>query len=271
MRVVMIAVVISLVAGRMAGAQPALLTNGEVRAETVSGTLESTVNRLIAQVADAAWIGYAVPLVPGDHFMCDWDDSNRARPVPTSVKLEPSSVFHVLYRVEARRVSRIRSFSEGCALDAGGRTVHWLTGVAPRESVALLGSFAEGSDRRLANGSMAAMGMHADPAALEALVALARSGSTTNTRGQALFWLAQRAGQRAVGAISEALDRDPDTDVKKRAVFALSQLPRDEGVPRLIEVARSHSNPAVRKQAMFWLGQSRDPRALTFFESILLP
>jgi len=25
----------------------------------------------------------------------------------------------------------------------------------------------------------------------------------------------------------------------------------------------------VRKQAMFWLGQSRDPRALTFFEQIL--
>ena len=58
--------------------------------------------------------------------------------------------------------------------------------------------------------------------------------------------------------------------MKKRAVFALSQLPPDDGVPRLIEVARSHSNPAVRKQAMFWLGQSGDPRALAFFESVLL-
>jgi hypothetical protein len=25
----------------------------------------------------------------------------------------------------------------------------------------------------------------------------------------------------------------------------------------------------VRKQAMFWLGQSRDPRALAFFEEVL--
>ena len=56
---------------------------------------------------------------------------------------------------------------------------------------------------------------------------------------------------------------------KKRAVFALSQLPANEGVPKLIEVASSHSNPAVRKQAMFWLGQSKDPRALAFFERIL--
>jgi hypothetical protein len=32
----------------------------------------------------------------------------------------------------------------------------------------------------------------------------------------------------AVGAIREAVDRDPDTDVRNRAVFALSQLPRND-------------------------------------------
>jgi hypothetical protein len=46
-------------------------------------------------------------------------------------------------------------------------------------------------------------------------------------------------------------------------------LPRSEGVPLLIQVARTNTNPAVRKQAMFWLGQSRDPRALQFFQEIL--
>jgi HEAT repeat protein len=100
-------------------------------------------------------------------------------------------------------------------------------------------------------------------------MASARTAPVSRQRGQALFWLSQRAGQKAVGAISEAIDRDPDTDVKKRAVFALSQLPDDEGVPRLIEVARSHSNKAVQKQAFFWLGQSKDPRALAFFREVL--
>ena len=52
--------------------------------------------------------------------------------------------------------------------------------------------------------------------------------------------------------------------------FALSQLPRDEGVPKLMEVARTNRNPEVRKQAMFWLGQTKDPRAVKFFEDILL-
>ena len=65
-------------------------------------------------------------------------------------------------------------------------------------------------------------------------------------------------------------ERDPETEVKRKAVFALSQLPHDEGVPKLIEIARTHRTPEVRKQAFFWLGQTKDPRAIQFFEEILL-
>ena len=89
-------------------------------------------------------------------------------------------------------------------------------------------------------------------------------------RSQALFWLAQKAGKEAIAVIAGAIDNDPDTEVKKKAVFALSQLPKDEGVPKLMDVARTNRNPEVRKQAMFWLGQSHDPRAVKFFEEILL-
>ena len=107
------------------------------------------------------------------------------------------------------------------------------------------------------------------PSALKALIDAARGDSSTRVRGQALFWLAHKAGQQAVAAISGAIDNDPETEVKKKAVFALSQLPKDEGVPMLIQVARTNRNPEVRKQAMFWLGQSKDPRAVKFFEDIL--
>jgi HEAT repeat protein len=88
-------------------------------------------------------------------------------------------------------------------------------------------------------------------------------------RGQALFWLAEKAGKKAENTITAAIQNDPDTEVKKKAVFALSQMPHDEGVPKLIEVATTNRNPEVRKQAMFWLGQSNDPRALAFFEKVL--
>jgi HEAT repeat protein len=99
-------------------------------------------------------------------------------------------------------------------------------------------------------------------------MALAKNG-TPKVRQRALFWIARRAEAQAAGIITQAIDNDPVDEVKKQAVFALSQLPRDEGIPLLIKLARSHASPIVRKQSMFWLGQSKDPRALTFFEEVL--
>ena len=98
---------------------------------------------------------------------------------------------------------------------------------------------------------------------------LARTDKNAHLRGQALFWLSQKAGQNAASAIADAIENDPETDVKKKAVFALSQLPKDQGVPKLIAVARKNRNKEARKDAMFWLGQSNDPRALAFFEEVL--
>lgn len=108
-----------------------------------------------------------------------------------------------------------------------------------------------------------------EPEVVPTLLDAARTHPTAEVRGQALFWLAQKAGKQAEAAITRAIDEDPETSVKERAVFALSQLPKDEGIPLLIQVARTNRNPAVRKKAMFWLGQSKDPRAIDFFESIL--
>jgi len=104
---------------------------------------------------------------------------------------------------------------------------------------------------------------------VDALIRVAKNGPDASTRGEAIFWLGQKAGQKASAAILERIDQDPETEVKKKAVFSLSQLPKDEGVPLLINVARTNKNPEVRKQAMFWLGQSRDPRAIEFFSEIL--
>lgn len=108
-----------------------------------------------------------------------------------------------------------------------------------------------------------------EPGAIPAIVAAAKEDKSVKVRGQALFWLAQRASSQARKAITDAIQNDPETEVKKKAVFALTQLPKDEGTPLLIQVARSNTNPAVRKQAMFWLGQSKDPLALKFFEEVL--
>jgi HEAT repeat protein len=117
---------------------------------------------------------------------------------------------------------------------------------------------------------MFAFSVSGEGEAVDELIHFARNDSSARVRKQALFWLAQKAGKKATAALTDAIEQDPDTQVKKQAVFALSQLPKDEGVPLLIGVARDNRNPAVRKQAMFWLGQSNDPRALQFFEEVLM-
>ena len=57
--------------------------------------------------------------------------------------------------------------------------------------------------------------------------------------------------------------------MKRRAVSALHALPDGEGIAPLIEVVKTTQNADVRRQAMSSLGQSRDPRALAFFEDVL--
>jgi hypothetical protein len=102
------------------------------------------------------------------------------------------------------------------------------------------------------------------------LIDMAKNDPASRVRGQALFWIAQKAQKKSdADVIRQAADNDPDADIKKKAVFALSQIPHGEGVPDLIRVAKENKSREVRKQAMFWLGQSKDPRALEFFESVL--
>jgi hypothetical protein len=335
------------------------------RSETRSAAtgLEAAI-RAIAGRGGITWVGYRAPMVAGQRQMCCYDtisDLNafgagvcrlesgggvsmntgdvRDR-AGTRIALEPATEFLVLARLENGAVTRVRTFTPDCDIDATGMALVWLTDVKPDDSVAWLASLVsaapdtgDGRDR-VAKTAMTAIALHSAPAAdrmlesfvapsrpewlradtsfwlgstrgeagarllarmiaqdpsdkvrdkvtfglsvskapvaLTTLIATARDDRSAKVRGQALFWLAQKAGREALATITGALDNDPDTEVKKKAVFALSQLPKDEGVPKLMEVARSNRNPEVRKQAMFWLGQSRDPRAVKFFEDILL-
>ncbi len=103
------------------------------------------------------------------------------------------------------------------------------------------------------------------------LIRLARDASAgRHSREQAVFWLAQAAGEAAVKDLADLAGDDTlDRGVREQAVFALSQEPKDVGVPALIRIARSNRDPEVRRKAFFWLGQSNDPRALALFEEVL--
>lgn len=108
-----------------------------------------------------------------------------------------------------------------------------------------------------------------DPAAVDDLIHMAKADQDTGVREQAIFWIGQKAGSKAVAMLKDTVENDPEVGVKKKAVFAISQLPKDEAVPELLHVAQTNPDSAVRKDAIFWLGQTHDPRALAYFEQIL--
>jgi hypothetical protein len=277
-----------ILAPSLAVGQPAQVENGPLERHAAAGGREGAFRAVLATLRGAAWLGYEVPAQAG-HSSCCYGStleigrcagcrletmrSFRPRaPEGGRVALEEPPRLVVLVRVEAGRVARVETLSPDCAIDLGGRTLHWLDGVTAAQSLALLAALASDAQHgeRVMEHAVAAIGQHAGRDADTLLVSQARGAASHDLRGQALFWLAQRAGEEAVKAIRAAVDDDPEREVKLQAVFALSELPGHEGVPLLIDVAQTHRDPEVRRQAFFWLGEAEDPRALSFFEQVLL-
>jgi len=229
-------------------------------------TLDARIHAAVAPNG-ITWVGYKMPKIAGDRTMCGSDHERTAR-----IVLEGPREIEVLARFENGTMTRLRAVTSDCEIDASGATLVWVNGVSAADSTAWLSALVTRPPgaAKVVDPALAALSMQAGDEAATALVSVAKSDSVARVRGQALFWLAQRAGAVALPTIANAVDNDPETDVKRKAVFALSQLPKDEGVPKLIELARTNKNAEVRKQAFFWLGQSKDPRAVAFFEEVLL-
>jgi hypothetical protein len=275
------------VCGAVAATAPAFAqqpntVNTRVVARAPEPDVSRAISAIVAASADTAWIGYSVPATIGDAQPRHDGWSERCRLEQQSLdpatnlglrgplKLEPTPTVFVLLRVQNREIQRIRSLSADCVIDAAGLTLYWLGDVNGAQSVNFLKALVtEANLRDRAESALSSLALHRDESATAAVIDLARNSPSSRIRERALFWVARRATSQSVGVITYAIENDPETRVKKQAVFALSQLPKDEGVPLLITLARSHTNPVVRRQAMQWLGQSRDPRALAFFEEVL--
>ena len=112
-------------------------------------------------------------------------------------------------------------------------------------------------------------------AAIDELIAVAKSDAMPKVRTQAQFWLAQVAGRKAEGdprivkTLSDAAANDPEAGIRKSAVFAISRLPAEQAVPELIQLASTNHDATTRKEAIFWLGKSNDPRALDYLVKVV--
>ena len=238
--------------------------NAAVERRTPSGDFARDVQSVASRPA-ASWIGYRVPIQRRRDVSIQSYEGCCGR-----CRLAPPTDLVVLARVQAGAIAELRPIAVDCDMDAGGMPLVWFDPVSADASVAWLTTLvtAQSDLRRLSENALSAIAQHAGSAAAKALVQFAQTG-TTQMRGRALSWLAQRAASEAIPVIDAAL-KDPELEVKKLAVNALIRFPNQEGIPKLIEVARSHPNTEVRRQAMLRLGDTKDPRAVDFFAQILL-
>src|SRR6266480_957541 len=157
-----IIIMLTMAAPGAALAQEARLVNAQTQTRAVTSGLEKEFRSLVKNQVEPAWIGYAVPVVEGNHHICCYSSEESRKPASLrrgrcqlesrdegmnfktngddDTRENPGRVL-VLWRVADRNVGKIRVFTDDCELDAGGLTVHWLTDVKPKESIDLLASF----------------------------------------------------------------------------------------------------------------------------------
>lgn len=269
-----------------AGQNPAIV-NGSVQKRAVATTLSAEVSSLVKTQASPAWIGYAVPAEnPDFESCCSYGDSdahscgqcrleegNYSSDTFTgkrTVNLESQNLV-VMFRAEGGAIGKVRTFSQNCELDAGGRTVYWLTGVNPRESVDLLRGLVAahardlegaGDEDRIGDGAVAAIAEHAAPEADTALKAFVAPDQPEKLRERAAFWMGSARGKAGFETLRQLARDDRDDRFREKLMFDLSVSRQPEAVDALIDSAHHDESPHVRGQAIFWLAQKAGKRAV---------
>jgi len=258
--------------------QPSV-SNARFESRSFSGSLNTELRS-----SEAAWFGYAIKTMRGDHDSCCYDDHHNgcfledknggrgytSTRTSTPIPLEGSDVVEVLFRVENNNVDKVRVFSLSCPLDAGRLRFVWLTGVPASTSLAYLETLAQSNHvTHVMDGAVLAISLHDTPQADEALDRLTRPTIPLELREKATFWLGASRGSRGVAILKNIVGHDPSDRVREKAVFALSISKDPEAMRALIDAAEHDPTPHVRSQALFWLAQKAGARSAATIQNTI--
>jgi len=243
------------------------------------------------------WLAWRVPMVAGDRDVCSsWrDDQSFVRgtmlepatgverpsfPPPTgsTVALEGGTTLIVLVRVIDGNVERLRTATDDCPLDAGGRRFVWLTGVTPAASLVYLetlvgpAAFDRDAAERVARSTVGAIGLHADGAADAILTRLlAPATPSAAMRGEAATWTARARGAPGLDRLMAMIRGEGDPSFRRTLVSAIGQTRAQRAAALLRDVARTDREPGVRADALYWYvqvaGAPSIPEVMTMLQS----
>lgn len=263
----------------LAAAQQPVIQNGRVETRQAS-SIAREVDAVSAGATSPIWVGWRVPIAEGMQAGCCWYssgdeglsasiihgclvESGPGRQVPQitpptgPVPLEAGTGLVVLERIVDHQVERLRTLGDDCPLDAGGRTVYWLAGVTPADSLSYLGglihrtSLNPGVERRVADAAIGAIALHAGSGADALLDKLATDPDAT-VRRQAGRWLGRARGAHGFESLQRLVAGEKSAAVRRQFVTALGQTRQPGTAGALLALARSDTDPKVRGEAVYW-------------------
>jgi hypothetical protein len=240
-------------------AQPKLLVNAKVDTKSAAADLEREFKALLTAQPQPAWIAYEVPAVRGAEMGCEYVRDGVS--IAGIVHLEPPDHAVILYRVEGNTVNKLRNLSPDCEIDAGGLAVHWLTDVAPAQSVALLASYVPQHELD-SNGALSAIAVHADAAADPVLDRYLAPGQPEFLRKRIASLEGSERGAHGVEALKNVIANDSSEAVKQSALSGLARNKEPQALDLLIATARAAKDPRTRMQAISSLNRKPGQAAL---------
>jgi HEAT repeat protein len=282
-------IVVPVAAWSQSAAPAPQIQNGKVEHRAGTNIDREIAAASPASAAEPSWVAWRAPMVEGDRDMCSWysdrlgtvrgmfiDDGmvymsstgvanpSNDRPQITAPKgpipLEAGTNVVVLARLVGGRVERLRTAGDDCPLDAGGRTVYWLDGVTPAESIRFLTALAQAgpadrspidADRRVAETAVRAIGYHKDASADAALDRIAAEHRESGIRRQAASTLTSLRGARGVATVTRLLTTSKNTDERRALTSALGQSRDASAVPALRNLL-SDADENVRGEAVYY-------------------
>ncbi len=292
----MIRAVLLLVAIGAGAMQAPPIQNGRVETRQTT-SIDRELTSVRAGAVDPVWAGWRVPIADGQRGgCCTYSDDSVApggvrgcfvennlggRQLPQvqptmPVSLEAGTGLVILVRVVDTRLERLRTLGDDCPLDAGGRTVYWLQGVTPSESLKFLetllqpaGSLAPSETQRLSESALSAIALHRDSSADATLDRLASAQADSSLRRLSRSLLGSTRGAHGFATLRQLIETERLPDVRRQLVTALGQT-RQPGTPDLLlATARRDLDPKVRGEAAYWLPQRGGQRTLGDLTAII--
>jgi hypothetical protein len=219
------------------------------------------------------WVSWQVEAVEGAPAVCCWSNWDKREALNATCKLDDdrgnfgtrdnatTDAVRVYARMAGGKVERLRAFAATCPVEAAtpirdlGNVVtddstRWLIKLTRREA---------NLSQDFAHHLLAALAIHRGDLAQNELTSIARGDGETETRKNAVFWLAHLRGVAGAEVATSVMFDDKDSELRKHAAFAITQSKSPRITQDLIRLGNSDKDGDVRAQAWFWLAHTGAP------------